>query len=88
VLLPLADRIETITYDNGKEFASLRTQYPNRYSMCARYTAEGWVSSPEHLRVAAQLRQLTDNPKAQELALHHDELARTKGIGQQTPPTH
>jgi IS30 family transposase len=22
VLLPLADRIETITYDNGKEFAS------------------------------------------------------------------
>jgi len=33
------------------------------------------MTAAEHLRAAAQLRQLIDNPKAQELAMHHEELA-------------
>jgi hypothetical protein len=46
------------------------------------------MTQAEHLRVAAQLRQLTDNSKAQELALHHEELARMKLIDEQMPLTH
>jgi hypothetical protein len=46
------------------------------------------MTPAEHLRVAAELRQLTDNPKAQELALHHEELARMKRIDEQMPLTH
>jgi hypothetical protein len=32
------------------------------------------MTPAEHLRVAEHLRQLADNPKAQELALHHEQL--------------
>jgi hypothetical protein len=54
---------------------------PSWYDQCP-------MTPAEHLRVAAQLRQLTDNPKAQELALHHEALARMKHIDEQMPLTH
>jgi hypothetical protein len=46
------------------------------------------MTAAEHLRAAAQLRQLIDNPKAQELALHYEELTRTKRIDEQMPRAH
>jgi hypothetical protein len=46
------------------------------------------MTRAEHLRAATQLRHLTDNSKAQELALHHEELARMKLIDEQMPLTH
>ena len=42
------------------------------------------MTPAEHLRVAAHLRQLADNPKAQELALHHEQLAQIMQAS--TPP--
>jgi len=54
---------------------------PSWYNQCQ-------MTAAEHLRAAAQLRQLIDNPKAQELAMHHEELARTKRIDEQMPRAH
>jgi hypothetical protein len=34
------------------------------------------MTPAEHLRVAAHLRQLADNPKAQDLAVRHEQLAQ------------
>jgi hypothetical protein len=46
------------------------------------------MTPAEHLRVAAQLRRLKGNSKAEELALHHEQRAQVMrtNLNEQVPP--